>query len=79
MESELLVRPGRLWAILVSGGRFWRRKSTAWVDCIRSLLGWMTVMYDLFVATDIVVAGITSNFEVVESRNAVDAKSGGLA
>jgi hypothetical protein len=62
MESKLLVRPGRLCAILASGGRLQRRRSTAWMDCIRSPLGWMTVMEDLLVVAEVVADGMTSDF-----------------
>jgi hypothetical protein len=40
--------------------------------------GWMRVMDAWLVAADIVVDGITSNFDAAESMNAVVDKSGGL-
>ncbi len=50
----------------------------AWVDCIRSPLGWMTVMQDLLVVAEVVADGMTSDFEAAESMKAVVVKSGGL-
>jgi hypothetical protein len=78
MDSKLLVSPGRLCAILALIGSFWRRRSTAWVDCMLSPLGWITVMDALLVAADVLVDGITSDLEAVVSIKAVVDKLGGL-
>jgi hypothetical protein len=48
------------------------------VDHIHLPLGWMTVIEELLVVADVVVEGMTSDFEAAESINAVDNKLGGL-
>ena len=78
-ESRLLVRPGRLCAILASEGRLPRSKSTVCVDRICLPLGWTTVMAVELVGRDVVVEGMTSDFEAAVSMNAVEDRSGGLA
>ena len=69
-KSKLLVRPGRLCAILASRGRLPRSRSTVCVECIRLPLGWTTVMDDLLVVCDVVADGMTSDLEAAESMNA---------
>jgi hypothetical protein len=46
---------------------------------MRSLLGWMTVMAVELVGLDVVVKGMTSDFEAAVSMNAVEDRSGGLS
>ena len=74
MDRRLFVNPGRLWAILALGGRFWRRKSTVCLVRMRSPLGHVEL-----VGRDVVMKGMMSNFEAAVSMNVVVDRSGGLA
>jgi hypothetical protein len=77
-DSKLLVSPKRLQAIMALSGSFWRRRFTAWVDYMHSLLGWITVMDALLVAADVLVDNITIDLEAAVSIKAVIDESGGL-
>ena len=75
----MFVKLVRLWAILASGGKFLSRKLTVCVVRMRSLLGWMTVMAVELVGWDVMVEGMTSDFDAAVSMKAVVDRSGGLA
>ncbi len=78
-NRRLFIRPGRLWAILVLGGSFWRRRSMVCVERMRLPLSWMMVIKFLLVAADFFVVVVTRDLEAAVSINAVLVKLVGLA